>query len=135
MASPSDHGASIIDGKAIAQTIRAEIAAEVHQLSLKYGKVSLCLSLSLGLKVVAFYSRGETAIPFIGLLFRVWGGLPLNKCHKHGVKFHFVDDISKIRTLDICNSVFWYFPLYTLYMKNINLSFNIANGFSIFGMF
>ena len=39
MASPSDHKANIIDGKAIAQTIRNEIAAEVQQLSQKHGKV------------------------------------------------------------------------------------------------
>ncbi|KAB1202940.1 Bifunctional protein FolD 2 [Morella rubra] len=39
MASPSDHKATIIDGKAIAQTIRNEIAAEVCHLSQKYGKV------------------------------------------------------------------------------------------------
>ncbi|KAL5708719.1 Bifunctional protein FolD 2 [Ranunculus cassubicifolius] len=31
--------ATIIDGKAIAQTIRSEIASEVHHLSTKYGKV------------------------------------------------------------------------------------------------
>lgn len=41
MASPSDHKATIIDGKAIAQTIRSEIASEVQRLSEKYGKVSL----------------------------------------------------------------------------------------------
>ena len=39
MASPSDHKATIIDGKAVAQTIRSEIAEEVRQLSQKYGKV------------------------------------------------------------------------------------------------
>jgi hypothetical protein len=39
MAAPLDHKASIIDGKAIAQTIRNEIAAEVHNLSQKHGKV------------------------------------------------------------------------------------------------
>lgn len=39
MASPSDQTAKIIDGKAIAQTIRSEIADEVHRLSEKYGKV------------------------------------------------------------------------------------------------
>ncbi|XWS36193.1 hypothetical protein CRYUN_Cryun20dG0064300 [Craigia yunnanensis] len=36
---PSDHKATIIDGKAIAQTIRSQIADEVRQLSQKYGKV------------------------------------------------------------------------------------------------
>ncbi|XP_051131520.1 bifunctional protein FolD 2 [Andrographis paniculata] len=35
----SDHKANIIDGKAIAQTIRSEIAAEVHRLSQTYAKV------------------------------------------------------------------------------------------------
>ncbi|KAL5791792.1 hypothetical protein ACOSP7_000386 [Xanthoceras sorbifolium] len=39
MVSPSDQKATIIDGKAIAQTIRAEIADEVHLLSHKHGKV------------------------------------------------------------------------------------------------
>ena len=39
MASQSDHKAAIIDGKAIAQTIRNEIAEEVRHLSQKYGKV------------------------------------------------------------------------------------------------
>lgn len=53
MASPSDHLASIIDGKAIAQTIRSEIAAEVHQLSLKYGKVP-------GLAVVIVGNRKDS---------------------------------------------------------------------------
>ncbi|KAL0418828.1 UNVERIFIED_CONTAM: Bifunctional protein FolD 2 [Sesamum radiatum] len=35
----SDHKATLIDGKAIAQTIRSEIAAEVRRLSQTYGKV------------------------------------------------------------------------------------------------
>ncbi|KAL6499484.1 Bifunctional protein FolD 2 [Orobanche gracilis] len=35
----SNHKATIIDGKAIAQTIRSEIAAEVHRLSETYGQV------------------------------------------------------------------------------------------------
>ena len=39
MASESDHKAKIIDGKAIAQTIRSEISEEVRHLSQKYGKV------------------------------------------------------------------------------------------------
>ncbi|KAA8543114.1 hypothetical protein F0562_021391 [Nyssa sinensis] len=39
MALPADHKATIIDGKAIAQTIRSEIASEVCHLSQKYGKV------------------------------------------------------------------------------------------------
>ncbi|OAY49541.1 hypothetical protein MANES_05G064400v8 [Manihot esculenta] len=39
MASPSDHKATIIDGKAIAQTVRSEIADEARQLLEKYGKV------------------------------------------------------------------------------------------------
>ncbi|KAK3007855.1 hypothetical protein RJ639_014584 [Escallonia herrerae] len=39
MASPSDRKATIIDGKAVAQTIRSEIASEVRHLSEKYGKV------------------------------------------------------------------------------------------------
>lgn len=36
----SDQKACLIDGKAIAQTIRSEIAAEVCDLSKKYGKVA-----------------------------------------------------------------------------------------------
>lgn len=39
MALPVDHKAHIIDGKAIAQTIRSEIASEVTILVEKYGKV------------------------------------------------------------------------------------------------
>lgn len=39
MAAPSDQRATIIDGKAVAQTIRSEIAEEVRLLSEKYGKV------------------------------------------------------------------------------------------------
>lgn len=39
MAAPSDQKATIIDGKAVAQTIRSEIAEEVRLLSEKYGKV------------------------------------------------------------------------------------------------
>ncbi|XP_057776598.1 bifunctional protein FolD 2-like isoform X1 [Salvia miltiorrhiza] len=35
----SDHKVTIIDGKAVAQTIRSEIAAEVRRLSETYGKV------------------------------------------------------------------------------------------------
>ncbi|XP_062023520.1 bifunctional protein FolD 2-like isoform X1 [Rosa rugosa] len=53
MASQSDHQAKIIDGKAIAQTIRSEIAEEVHHLSQKYGKVP-------GLAVVIVGSRKDS---------------------------------------------------------------------------
>ncbi|KAK4725300.1 hypothetical protein R3W88_028079 [Solanum pinnatisectum] len=53
MASPSDHKATIIDGKAIAQTIRSEIASEVQRLSEKYGKVP-------GLAVVIVGNRKDS---------------------------------------------------------------------------
>ncbi|OAY61791.1 bifunctional protein FolD 2 [Manihot esculenta] len=53
MASPSDHKATIIDGKAIAQTVRSEIADEVRQLSEKYGKVP-------GLAVVIVGNRKDS---------------------------------------------------------------------------
>ncbi|GMY16886.1 bifunctional protein FolD 2-like [Fagus crenata] len=53
MAAPLDHKASIIDGKAIAQTIRNEIAAEVHNLSQKHGKVP-------GLAVVIVGTRKDS---------------------------------------------------------------------------
>ncbi|KAK9945550.1 hypothetical protein M0R45_011060 [Rubus argutus] len=53
MASQSDHKATIIDGKAIAQTIRSEIAEEVRNLSQKYGKVP-------GLAVVIVGSRKDS---------------------------------------------------------------------------
>ncbi|XP_050363366.1 bifunctional protein FolD 2 [Argentina anserina] len=53
MASQSDHQAKIIDGKAIAQTIRNEIAEEVRHLSQKYGKVP-------GLAVVIVGSRKDS---------------------------------------------------------------------------
>lgn len=36
---PAAHEAELIDGKAIAQTIRKEVAAEVAKLHDKYGKV------------------------------------------------------------------------------------------------
>ncbi|XP_075096776.1 bifunctional protein FolD 2-like isoform X1 [Nicotiana tabacum] len=53
MALPSDHKATIIDGKAIAQTIRSEIASEVRLLSEKYGKVP-------GLAVVIVGNRKDS---------------------------------------------------------------------------
>ncbi|ONI28506.1 hypothetical protein PRUPE_1G144700 [Prunus persica] len=53
MASQSDHMAAIIDGKAIAQTIRNEIAEEVRHLSQKYGKVP-------GLAVVIVGNRKDS---------------------------------------------------------------------------
>ncbi|KAB2616244.1 bifunctional protein FolD 2-like [Pyrus ussuriensis x Pyrus communis] len=53
MASQSDHKATIIDGKAIAQTIRNEIAEEVRHLSQKYGKVP-------GLAVVIVGTRKDS---------------------------------------------------------------------------
>ncbi|KAM1169592.1 hypothetical protein ACFX13_032052 [Malus domestica] len=53
MASQSDHKAAIIDGKAIAQTIRNEIAEEVRHLSQKYGKVP-------GLAVVIVGTRKDS---------------------------------------------------------------------------
>ncbi|CAN4109330.1 unnamed protein product [Withania somnifera] len=49
----SDHKATVIDGKAIAQTIRSEIAAEVQLLSEKYGKVP-------GLAVVIVGNRKDS---------------------------------------------------------------------------
>ncbi|GAV89460.1 THF_DHG_CYH domain-containing protein/THF_DHG_CYH_C domain-containing protein [Cephalotus follicularis] len=53
MASPSDRKATIIDGKAIAETIRSEIADEVRHLSQKHGKVP-------GLAVVIVGSRKDS---------------------------------------------------------------------------
>ncbi|XP_071723359.1 bifunctional protein FolD 2 [Rutidosis leptorrhynchoides] len=53
MASPSDHKATIIDGKAVAQTIRSEIAQEVRELSDKYSKVP-------GLAVVIVGNRKDS---------------------------------------------------------------------------
>ncbi|CBI36823.3 unnamed protein product, partial [Vitis vinifera] len=53
MASPDGHKASIIDGKAIAQAIRSEIAEEVRHLSEKYGKVP-------GLAVVIVGNRKDS---------------------------------------------------------------------------
>ncbi|KAM1001684.1 hypothetical protein ACFX13_008278 [Malus domestica] len=53
MASQSDHKAAIIDGKAIAQTIRNEIAEEVRHLWQKYGKVP-------GLAVVIVGTRKDS---------------------------------------------------------------------------
>ncbi|KAJ7972938.1 Bifunctional protein FolD [Quillaja saponaria] len=53
MASPSDHKATLIDGKAIAQTIRSEISEEVRLLSQNYGKVP-------GLAVVIVGNRKDS---------------------------------------------------------------------------
>ncbi|PNT12667.1 hypothetical protein POPTR_011G098600v4 [Populus trichocarpa] len=53
MASQSEHKATVIDGKLIAQTIRSEIAEEVRQLSEKYGKVP-------GLAVVIVGNRKDS---------------------------------------------------------------------------
>ncbi|KAK4837251.1 hypothetical protein QYF36_003947 [Acer negundo] len=53
MASPSDQKATIIDGKALAQTIRSEIAHEVRLLSKKYDKVP-------GLAVVIVGNRKDS---------------------------------------------------------------------------
>ncbi|KAK8975205.1 hypothetical protein V6N11_058250 [Hibiscus sabdariffa] len=53
MASQSDYKATIIDGKAIAQAIRSEIADEARQLSQKYGKVP-------GLAVVIVGNRKDS---------------------------------------------------------------------------
>ncbi|KAM7274979.1 hypothetical protein ACFE04_016845 [Oxalis oulophora] len=52
-ASADEHKAKIIDGKAIAQTIRSEIAQEVQQLSDKYSKVP-------GLAVVIVGNRKDS---------------------------------------------------------------------------
>ncbi|PIN05367.1 Methylenetetrahydrofolate dehydrogenase/methylenetetrahydrofolate cyclohydrolase [Handroanthus impetiginosus] len=49
----SDHKATIIDGKAIAQTIRSEVAVEVRHLSETYGKVP-------GLAVVIVGNRKDS---------------------------------------------------------------------------
>lgn len=81
MASPSDHKATIIDGKAIAQSIRNEIAAEVCHLSQKYGKVQTkpsIFSIKLGCKSLvgwlvemenelanSFISRGMCEMPLV----------------------------------------------------------------------
>lgn len=51
--SPSNYKATIIDGKAIAQTVRSEIADEVRHLSQQYGKVP-------GLAVVIVGNRKDS---------------------------------------------------------------------------
>ncbi|VFQ82057.1 unnamed protein product [Cuscuta campestris] len=53
MSSGSDHKATIIDGKAIAQAIRSEIASEIQLMSAKYGKVP-------GLAVVIVGNRKDS---------------------------------------------------------------------------
>ncbi|CAH9097144.1 unnamed protein product [Cuscuta europaea] len=53
MSSGSDHTATIIDGKTIAQTIRSEIASEIQVMSAKYGKVP-------GLAVVIVGNRKDS---------------------------------------------------------------------------
>nr|GMD70988.1 protein LOW PSII ACCUMULATION 1, chloroplastic [Ipomoea batatas] len=53
MSSGSDHQATVIDGKAIAQTIRSEIASEIKVMSEKYGQVP-------GLAVVIVGNRKDS---------------------------------------------------------------------------
>ncbi|WRX08192.1 Tetrahydrofolate dehydrogenase/cyclohydrolase [Theobroma cacao] len=75
MASPSDHKATIIDGKAIAQTIRSEIADEVHHLFQKYGKVP-------GLAVVIVGGRKDS---------QSYVGMKRKACAEVGIKSFDVD--------------------------------------------
>lgn len=71
----SEHKAKLIDGKAIAQTIRSEIADEVRLLSQKYGKVP-------GLAVVIVGNRKDS---------QSYVGMKRKACAEVGIKSFDVD--------------------------------------------
>ncbi|XP_010242783.1 PREDICTED: bifunctional protein FolD 2 isoform X1 [Nelumbo nucifera] len=89
MASILDHQASIIDGKAIAQTIRSEIAAEVCTLSEKYGKVP-------GLAVVIVGTRKDS---------QSYVSMKRKACAEVGIKSFDVDLPEQVSEADLVEKV------------------------------
>ncbi|KAL3517459.1 hypothetical protein ACH5RR_020048 [Cinchona calisaya] len=89
MASPSDHKATVIDGKAVAQTIRSEIASEVRQLSQKYGKVP-------GLAVVIVGNRKDS---------QSYVNMKRKACAEVGIKSFDVDLPEEICEADLISKV------------------------------
>ncbi|XP_062145207.1 bifunctional protein FolD 2-like [Alnus glutinosa] len=89
MASPSEHKATIIDGKAIAQTIRNEIAAEVHHLSQKFNKVP-------GLAVVIVGNRKDS---------QSYVGMKRKACAEVGIKSFDIDLQEQVSEAEVVSKV------------------------------
>ncbi|KAK9282430.1 hypothetical protein L1049_005347 [Liquidambar formosana] len=89
MASPSDHQATIIDGKAIAHTIRSEIADEVRHLSQKYGKVP-------GLAVVIVGNRKDS---------QSYVNMKRKACAEVGIKSFDVDLPEQVSEAEVISKV------------------------------
>ncbi|XP_059625699.1 bifunctional protein FolD 2 [Cornus florida] len=89
MASPSDHQATVIDGKAVAQTIRSEIASEVRHLSQKYGKVP-------GLAVVIVGNRKDS---------QSYVGMKRKACAEVGIKSFDIDLPEQVLEAELISKV------------------------------
>ncbi|KAL5824389.1 hypothetical protein ACOSQ3_020452 [Xanthoceras sorbifolium] len=89
MASPSDRKATIIDGKAIAQTVRSEIADEVRLLSQKYGKVP-------GLAVVIVGNRKDS---------QSYVNMKRKACAEVGIKSFDIDLPEQVSEADLISKV------------------------------
>ncbi|KAL4603612.1 hypothetical protein ACB092_10G136700 [Castanea dentata] len=85
----SDHKANIIDGKAIAQTIRNEIASEVHYLSNKHVKVP-------GLAVVIVGNRKDS---------QSYVSMKRKACAKVGIKSFDIDLPEQVSEADLVAKV------------------------------
>ncbi|KAL5824388.1 hypothetical protein ACOSQ3_020451 [Xanthoceras sorbifolium] len=100
MASPSNRKATIIDGKAIAQTIRSEIADEVRLLSHKYGKVP-------GLAVVIVGNRKDS---------QNYVNMKRKACAEVGIKSFDIDLPEQVSEADMISKLFFFFVIF----KNAN---------------
>ncbi|XP_038684036.1 bifunctional protein FolD 2 [Tripterygium wilfordii] len=91
MESPStdEHRATIIDGKAIAQVIRSEIADEIRQLSQKYGKVP-------GLAVVIVGNRKDS---------QSYVRMKRNACAEVGIKSFDEDLPEQVSEAELLNKI------------------------------
>ncbi|KAI5680417.1 hypothetical protein M9H77_01644 [Catharanthus roseus] len=89
MASPPDQKATIIDGKAIAQTIRSEIASEVRLLSEKYSKVP-------GLAVVIVGNRKDS---------QSYVSMKRKACAEVGIKSFDIDLPEEVSEADLIHKV------------------------------
>ncbi|KAK7337429.1 hypothetical protein VNO77_18004 [Canavalia gladiata] len=81
--------ATVIDGKAVAQTIRSEIAEEVRQLSQKYGKVP-------GLAVVIVGNRKDS---------QSYVGMKRKACAELGIKSFDVDLPEQVSEAEVIKQV------------------------------
>ncbi|KAM3687948.1 hypothetical protein ACB098_10G116100 [Castanea mollissima] len=88
----SDHKANIIDGKAIAQTIRNESASEVHYLSNKHGKVP-------GLAVVIVGNRKDS---------QSYVSMKRKACAKVGIKSFDIDLPEQVSEADLVAKAYWF---------------------------